>query len=316
MRFRGINGVPVDKPLPELCKHYFNLPKLEDLPIEFSDVKREDVDPRAHQKAANEKKQSLLDFGGGWDNRRGVPSSAEVVQIGTFYEVFTGGIMGHRMGMAINLESGIVEETIKLENTLIDIGGFKTSLLEQLNVARPDIWGEVSSTDSKAYSRSNSLFLKPRQIELYDQMQKLHPNKPLDYMVYIHTPDLKQKKFTLEGEIEAKASTRTEAALILPFSLIKALYQRNDNDKPTGHPEKLVYHYEGEKHQPYSKVLNSTRNRLLFHDDFHYVAEIMGLAGVYDHDTYKLPNNMKVEGNKMEPFPIVRVSERQEDIPF
>lgn len=232
------------------------------------------------------------------DSQRGLFGQIDSVhtKIGDFYEYLSAGLFGGKVGNVITISEG--ED---------DGSGFSDN-----DEAYPDVYNEERRlfVESKALHSSTILKLEDDQVARYRRLMNKFRDHTLTYGIYFHSMGKVRSIGGSESEIFERASRATLCGLILDHEIIEALHQSRNKD--------LVYRYdEGNRKSggewDYTGVKPATFKRML-EDPKENTGpnEILWKIGLdpanYGIERRLLPLNMKIEGNTLNLFPLIRIS--------
>ena len=221
--------------------------------------------------------------------------------MGVFFEVLTAGFFGGKM----------VDSLIRLRNL-------------PLGEAIPDIECRKNNflMESKACRLGHQLNLLDSQVEGYKNKQMLDPSLRIFYVLWRHSfPKIKSFKGT-DGRLFSELAVSTKALLVLPFSIVLALYKPSRGAAI----ELNLKRYETDKWDYCTRIGSGTINHLLYSP-----LEVLFSLGLnvknYKWSWYMSPSSFFVNDFKMVRFPMVFIEDvntkawvsnmiKEEGVPF
>jgi hypothetical protein len=203
--------------------------------------------------------------------------------LGDFYEFITAGIYG-----------GVVRKNIEIAPSAF---------------VEPDVLNEETKQgfESKAVNISQSLKLDDHQIQRYHRLQFYMQNYCFYFAVYRHS--LKSLNDYEQENLFSELSNKTFGSIVLPLSLVTKIHSSGDKD--------LVYRYDGEKWCHTTAVRSHVLNRffgdLRKRSEEEIVRELGANSRDYDFERLMSPINFRIKGNRIKPFPVMFISDRNHD---
>jgi len=203
------------------------------------------------------------------------------VRMGLFYEM-----------LSVALFGGELFDTIYKEN------GWR-SFFHPKRAIRPDVLDEVNkfAIESKASRSGHQTNLMDRQVEAYEFFLHKYPNYQLFYVFYRHHYEKIMKSNATTNELFNDLSKCTDAAIVLPYSIIWHLWKHEDFKR-----------YTGPNWVDCTRVGSKAMNRFLFEPES--MIESIGLkVANFIIERSMLQKNVKIENNEMDPLPIIRIKD-------
>lgn len=182
---------------------------------------------------------------------------------------------------------------------------------------KPDVISDGVIWEVKACCSGHSCNLMNRQLEGYRSLQYSSPEKRVLFSFYrhfLHGIKSKRTKNLLEADIMDELSKKTYFSIVLPFRVILQMQQRPVIDGRDGNPDVVMARlYEGGKEWPDCLCINSpTINRFL--TDPEQNLRYLDLdPNDFEIERYRSPGNLSINRKRVNPFPIVRIIDKNHD---
>ena len=214
-----------------------------------------------------------------------IPEKKRHVSLGNFYEYMTQGLWGGKLQNRVLLKNRERELKTKV------IYGF----------TKPDLVCEAKKEigESKAVRSGESVKLTDNQMAKYKLLQMQEKDASIYFAIYRHSfPKIKSFKGT-EDELFERLSEATYHSIVLPLSIILALYNSN-----TG----LIYRYDGERFDRGSCGRSPVLNRFLTEPE-KIIKELELDISDFKIQRFITSGDFRVEDYRIKPFPVLRISD-------